>query len=125
MDDVKELVRHMTAALERLNEAHKVTPSFPSYQATDNWKTYIARLDQHYLAHSVPDDKKKSCFLAWAGNEIYELTKKLYANKNLDTATYAEIIASLSTHFESTTHELAARHKFWKSVMKPRQTYSD
>jgi hypothetical protein len=125
MDDIGELIRQMTAAMERLNDAHKVTPGFPPYQFTDSWKTYVARLDQHYYAHSVPNDKKKSCFLAWAGNEIYELTKKLYADKDLDTATYTEIIASLSIHFESTTHELAARHKFWKSVMKSRQTYAD
>lgn len=101
-------------------------PSFGKFHMeTDRWSTYFLQMDQFFKANSVESQEtKRSCFLSCVGGDILELLQKFFDGK-AEEKTYNELIGALDNHFDKRQHILAARFKFYRTIMKPGQTYSE
>ncbi len=106
--------------------SHHNVSSFPPFdKVKDRWDSFC-RLNQHFKAHQVQaEHQKRAYFLSWVGAETFELLQKLNGDIYVSTQTYSVLVDSLSHHFKSKTHVLAARYEFYRSHMKPDQKYSD
>lgn len=107
-------------------KVHNVPP-FQAFSIGENeeWEPYLCRLNQHFEAHKVSiDEQKRAYFLSWAGTDIFNLLRKLYGNDDVSKQFYSNITQKLTEYFKSTTHILAARYKFNKTLMQPYQTYT-
>lgn len=102
-------------------------PSFHSFtKEIQPWESYLEQLEQHFTAYAVINqEKKKSFFLSWSGEEIFELLKKLFGGEKLFNKTYKEVTEKLTEHFVSKVHVIAARYEFHNLAMKPNQTYRE
>lgn len=102
-------------------------PTFREFdRARDNWPTYLLQLEQHFEANGVAlDTTKRACLLSWIGSFTLELLQKLFGDEKLNEKTFKELSTKLGEHYISKQHVLAARCKFYKTMMKEGQTYAE
>ncbi|XP_067620715.1 uncharacterized protein [Eurosta solidaginis] len=120
---MQDLIAERHSSGERQNTA---IPNFYKFNKTqDRWSTYLLQLEQHFEAHGVNDDNaKRACILSWIGAENVELLQKLFDGK-VKEKTFKEITSALTQHFVEKVHVLSARVKFYRTLMKSEQSYSD
>ncbi|XP_036324968.1 uncharacterized protein K02A2.6-like [Rhagoletis pomonella] len=107
--------------------SHIAVPAFTTFNHDkQQWESYIAQLTQHFTAYKViDDDQKKAFFLSWVGGETFELLVKLFCSVDVQSKSYEELVAKLTSHFKTKVHVLASRYELFKLKMGPNQKYSE
>lgn len=66
--------------------------------STEDWLSYVKRLEHFFLANKVEAAQKKDAFLVRIGKETFGLLQALVAPLLLKDQTYEQLIAALSAH---------------------------
>lgn len=84
------------------------------YEESEDFETYVDRVEFFFDANSIDNAKKVSTFLSIVGPQVYRLTQDLMSPKKLKECTYAEIIKALKSHFKPKVIVVYERFKFYK-----------
>ena len=82
--------------------------------STENWATYVKRLQHIFSANNVDDALKKDAFLTCIGKETFGLLRALVVPAKLSDKTYDELVAALTAHFAPKPLIIAERFRFHK-----------
>uniref|UniRef100_A0A1Y1NM66 Retrotransposon gag domain-containing protein n=2 Tax=Photinus pyralis TaxID=7054 RepID=A0A1Y1NM66_PHOPY len=77
-----------------------------------SWTTYVARLEQYFLANKVSDNLKLPTLLTVVGDDTYELMVNLCDPDKPEEKTFAELVKIVKKHLEPAPSEIAERYKF-------------
>eukprot|EP00731_Ephydatia_muelleri_P018557 Em0011g597a len=86
--------------------------------ATEDWASYLERLQCYLLANGVEDDKKRDTFLSCVGRETFGLLRALVAPAKLTEETFQELTAALTAHLTPKPLVIAERFRFHKREQK-------
>ena len=86
--------------------------------ATEDWASYLERLQCYMLANGVEDDKKRDTFLCCVGRETFGLLRALVAPAKLTEKTFQELTAALTAHLTPKPLVIAERFRFHKREQK-------
>lgn len=79
----------------------------PEYYTTQSWEDWMECLHFHLLRHQVMNEEmKKAMLLDLVGIKVFGLAKNLITPAMLWTATYAQIVDTLTGNFESQPSQL-------------------
>ena len=84
------------------------------YEESEDFETYVDRVEFFFEANSVDAAKKVSTFLSIVGPHVYRLTQNLMSPKKLKDCTYVEIVTALKNHFKPKVIVVYERFKFYK-----------
>lgn len=99
--------------------------SIGPYEETEDFDTYIDRVELFFHANDIDDAKKVSTFLSIVGVKIYGLIQNLSSPKKPKDCTYNEIIASLKTHFKPKVILVYERFKFYNRSQGTDESIAD
>ena len=51
-------------------------------ESTEDWESYVERIEEYFKANDVDDEKKVPCLIATMGSKTYGLLKSLLAQAN-------------------------------------------
>ena len=81
---------------------------------SEDFSTYMERVDIFFSANDVREDKKVPVFLNAVGGNTYGVLRSLLAPDSPMSRSMAEIVAKLREHFEPAPSVIAERFKFHK-----------
>ena len=93
--------------------------------STENWSTYVERLEHFFKANKVEDNLKRDAFLTCLGKETFGLLRALVVPAKLSDKTYDELVAALTAHFEPRPLIIAERFRFHKRDQKEGEKIRD
>ena len=93
--------------------------------STENWATYVERLEHFFKANKVEDNLKRDAFLTCLGKETFGLLQALVVPAKLSDKTYDELVAALTAHFEPRPLIIAERFRFHKRDQKEGEKIRD
>ena len=64
----------------------------------ENWATYIERLEQHFIANGIADNKRVPALYNLIGPKTYSLLRDLTAPLKPSNKTFTEIVEILQNH---------------------------
>ena len=102
-------------------------PAFPSFKSEiEEWKSYLSRLEQHFLCHQVKDENIKRAFLlSMSGNGVSDLLFKLCQEEDISRVPYGTIISKLTEYYARSPYVVANRFNFFQSRLKQGQTLAE
>ena len=72
----------------------------PLNAETDDWKIYVERLDQYFIANEVTDTaKKRAILLTVCGAPTYKLLRSLVKDGDLMSSSYGELVKLLTDYY--------------------------
>lgn len=80
----------------------------------DDWKAYIERVEQYFLANGVADDKKLAVLLTVIGGKTYSLLQTLTSPEKPADKTFSKIMEILKGHLSPEPLVIAERFRFHK-----------
>ena len=93
------------------------TSNFEAFllNGSENWESYIDRLECYFEANDITDiRKKRSVLLSACGKEAFALLRNLLAPaKPRDTA-FDVIVKTMADHLNPQPAEIAQRHIFYR-----------
>ncbi len=81
---------------------------------TQDWIVYEERLEQHFSALDVKDDKKVAILLSSVGQEAYKLLREVSYPKLPKEKSYQELAGIMKRHFSKQTNCWRERRKFYE-----------
>ena len=81
---------------------------------TEDWATYIERVELYCDANYVDDDKKVSVLLSVMGAKTYGLLRNLLTPDKPADKSFRQIVETLQQHLSPKPLEIAERFKFHK-----------
>lgn len=92
----------------------------PFNSATDDWPTYVERLQHYFVANGVEDDAKQaSILLTLCGTPTYKLLRSLVPDNKLEGVDYATLVGLLKDHYNPTPSTIVQRYLFNTRTRKP------
>ena len=82
--------------------------------STEDWNTYIERLEQFFAANEVEEDKYVPVLLSAMGGKAYSLLRSLTAPDKPSGKSYDEIVKVMQAHLSPRPLEIAERFRFHK-----------
>ena len=93
---------------------------------TEPFSTYVDRLQLHFEANGVSEDKKVAMFLTVIGPKNYSIINDDgAAPEKPKDKTLQELMDILKTHFDPKPLVIAERFHFHKRVQKPTESLSE
>ena len=81
--------------------------------ATEEWQAYEERLSQYFIANDVEDAaKRRAILLSVCGPRTYKLVKSLVSPQKPTDKTYAQLVETLTNHFNPAPAITVSRFKF-------------
>lgn len=93
-------------------------------QKTKNWVTYIARLEQFFIANDINDERKVPLLLTVVGDEMYELMVDLCNPEEPSDKTYDALVKLVKGHLNPKPSIIAERYKFRQRKQKTDESIS-
>ena len=85
--------------------------------ATDDWSTYVERLEHYFIANDITTEaKRRSTLLTVAGPEVYSLACNLVAPGKPGDKSYDDLMALIKKHYSPTPSIIVQRYKFHTRV---------
>ena len=85
--------------------------------ATDDWSTYVERLEHYFIANDIiTKAKRRSTLLTVAGPEVYSLACDLVAPDKPGDKSYDDLVALTKRHYSLTPSIIVQRYKFHTGV---------
>ena len=83
------------------------------YSSSEDWASYLERMNQYFLANDVTDAaKKQAILLSVVGDKTYKLIRDLVAPKKPMEKSYKELVELFNTHLEPKPSVIVERFKF-------------
>ena len=80
---------------------------------SDDWPTYIERLEHYFVANDVTEAaKKRSILLMVCGTPTYKLLRSLVEGGKLDSVSYAGLVKLLKEHYDPRPSPIVQRFRF-------------
>ncbi|KAK9720111.1 hypothetical protein QE152_g22275 [Popillia japonica] len=76
------------------------------------WNTYIARVNQFFIANEIKKEAKVPILITLVGDETYELMVDLHDPVKPELKTYEQLVELVQNHLEPKPSIYAERHKF-------------
>ena len=83
------------------------------YQESEDFETYVDRVELFFDANSIADDKKVSTFLSIVGPQVYGLVHNIVSPKKPKDCTYKDVIKGLQNHYKQKVIVVFERFKFY------------
>ena len=80
----------------------------------ENWKTYVEREEQFFLADDIDDDHKVPTLLNLIGGKTYTLPRDLLAPEKSATKSFQQIVTTLREHLSPKPLEIEERFRSYK-----------
>lgn len=90
--------------------------------SSEDWATYIERLDQYCVANDIAEGKKVSVLLCAMGAKTYTLLRSLLAPIKPAEKSYAEMVRVLQDHLNPKPLLIAERFRFYKRNQLKKET---
>jgi len=101
----------------------KFTPFYPD---AEDFVIYEERLDNHFAACGISDDKKKvAILLSCIGSETYTLLRSLCFPDAPKVKKFEELTALLTSHYQTKVSTWRERRKFYNVNQKDGETIND
>ena len=82
-------------------------------EGQEEWSQYAERVDHFLVANSVTDaGKKRAVFLSLIGPRCYKLLASLVAPEKPGDKTHAQLVETLSKHYDPQPSEILQRFRF-------------
>ena len=86
-------------------------------RATDDWSTYVERLEHYLIANDIiTKTKRPSTLLTLAGPEVYSLACNLVAPDKSGDKSYDDLVALIMKHYSPTPSIIVQLYKFHTTV---------
>ena len=86
--------------------------------ATEDWTSYLERLNHYFAANGIEEEKKKDTFLCCIGRETFGLLRALVAPQKPGEKTIKELTEALTAHLAPKPLVIAERFLFHKREQK-------
>ena len=86
---------------------------------TEEWATYIERVEFYFEANDIADDKKKPALLSLIGPDTFKMLRSLTVPDGPNDKTYQEIKDTLAGHFCPKRSQIYYRSEFYRCSQKP------
>ena len=81
-------------------------------EGSEPFQNYVARWNLYLTANQIPSSRHASIFLATCGPKVFAKAVNAISPKDIQTATYAEIVEALTDHFRPKVIVIFERYKF-------------
>ena len=86
-------------------------------QSTGDWKSYIERAQQYFVANDVDDaDKKRAILLSCVGDKAYRTIKDVLSPDSPSDVALATLIDKMTKHLQPEPSEIVQRFRFHTRV---------
>ena len=100
--------------------------NFPSFNPnTEVFDTYVLRFEFYFIARGFEEKLKAANFLSTLDGKSFTLALNLLHPKRIQDASYAEIVAVLTTHYKPKLLILYERFQFNSRVQRASESISD
>ena len=100
--------------------------NFPSFNPnTEVFDTYVLRFEFYFIARGFDEKLKAANFLSTLDGKSFTLALNLLHPKRIQDASYADIVAVLTTHYKPKVLILYERFQFNSRVQRPSESISD
>lgn len=99
--------------------------TFDNYIVGDDFEVYEERINQHFLLHDVPADRKVPFLLTHLGMDTYAILKKLLQPVNPSAKSYNDLVTALKRHFKPEVNKIAERYRFHQADQKAGQSVTE
>ena len=82
--------------------------------STDNWRSYVERLEHYFKANKIDDSLQKDAFLACIGRKMFTLLRSLTTPDKPGDKEYDELVTLLTRHMAPKPLVIAERFRFHK-----------
>ena len=87
--------------------------------ATDDWSTYVERLEHYLIANEITTEaKRRSTLLTVAGPEVYSLACNLVAPDKQGDKSYVDLVVLIKKHYSPTPYIIVQRYKLHEYGIK-------
>ena len=84
----------------------------PFHEGSENWSTYVERLEMYFAATDTPDEKKVSTMITLLPSKIYALLKDIISPDKPKDKTFDELVAGLKKQLDPPPLTIAERFRF-------------
>ena len=99
--------------------------SIGPYLESEDFETYVDRVELFFDANSIADNKKVSTFLSVVGAQVYSLVQNLVSPKKPKDCTLKEIIDALKNHYKPKVIVVFERFKFYNRSQGANESIAD
>ena len=90
--------------------------------ATEDWRSYLERLEHYLGANRIKEEVKTAAFLSCIGKRTFGLLRALTAPKKPGEKSYEELVEILTKHLAPKPLVIAERYRFHKRDQKEGET---
>ena len=90
--------------------------------ATEDWRSYLERLEHYLGANQIKEEVKTAAFLSCIGKRTFGLLRALTAPKKPGEKSYEELVEILTKHLAPKPLVIAERYRFHKRDQKEGET---
>ena len=92
-------------------------------QRTGDWKSYIERLGQYFVANDVDDAaKKRAILISCVGDRTYRILKDVLSPTSPTEADFKTIVEKMTAHFQPEPSEIVQRFRFHTRVRQSHES---
>ena len=95
------------------------------YVDSEDFETYVDRVELFFEANSIAEDKKVATFLSIVGAQVYALVQNLVSPKKPKECKYDEIVAALKNHYKPKVIVVYERFKFYNRSQGANESIAD
>lgn len=95
------------------------------YVPGNDFDFYEDRIKQFFLVNNVEKEKETALFITIAGEDMYEMLKKLTTPDKPRTKSYDELIKLVKKHLTPKRNKRAERYKFYKASQEVGESLSE
>lgn len=95
------------------------------FHISDDWTMYAERLNMHFVAASVPNEKKSAVLLTSISNEVYKLLRGLCFPHVPTEVTFERLTQLLGSHFKAQVCIYRERMKFYEAKQSRDESVND
>ena len=98
----------------------------PFDACTDDWNSYVERLEQYFIVNDIVDVKKKVAIcLTVIGSNTYTLLRNLLSPEKPASKTFENLVETLKKHLSPTPITIAERYKFYERRQREGEKLSE
>ena len=88
-------------------------------EESEDFETYVDRVELFFLANSIDDEKKVPMFLSLLGAKVYGLLQNLVSPKKPKDCLYKDLVKTLQNHYKPKVIVVYERFKFYNRHQTP------
>ena len=102
-----------------------VIGSIGPYEDSEDFETYVDRVELFFTANAVGDGLKVATFLSLLGPKVYGLLQNLVSPRKPKDLTYAQLVTQLKNHYKPKTIIVFERYKFYNRKQNNGESIAD